>query len=117
MVKTAMSRQRGITFIGLVFMAVVLGSLGVVLAQVVPTAIEFAAIQRAATHAATGNTPEEVRSLFSKAAMIDNITSVRPDQLDIGKEGDRVVVSFAYQREIHLVGPAWLTLKYRGQSN
>jgi hypothetical protein len=27
-----------------------------------------------------------------------------------------VVVSFAYQREIHLVGPAFLTLKYTGQS-
>ena len=32
------------------------------------------------------------------------------------KEDDKVVVSFAYQREIHLVGPAFLTLKYDGQS-
>jgi hypothetical protein len=26
------------------------------------------------------------------------------------------VVKFDYQREIHLVGPAFLTLKYTGQS-
>ena len=30
--------------------------------------------------------------------------------------GDKVVVSFAYQREIHLAGPAWLTLKYEGST-
>jgi hypothetical protein len=27
-----------------------------------------------------------------------------------------VVVAFEYQREIHLVGPAFLTLKYAGRS-
>ncbi|MFT6591324.1 MAG: hypothetical protein ACJA2P_002178, partial [Rhodoferax sp.] len=30
---------------------------------------------------------------------------------------DKTVVTFAYQREIHLVGPAYLTLKYQGQVN
>jgi hypothetical protein len=29
---------------------------------------------------------------------------------------DRIVVKFAYQREIHLAGPAYLTLKYSGRS-
>jgi hypothetical protein len=35
----------------------------------------------------------------------------------VTKEDDKVVVRFAYQREFHLVGPAYLTLKYSGQSN
>jgi len=34
----------------------------------------------------------------------------------VTKVGDKVVVGFAYQREIHLAGPAWLTLKYEGQT-
>jgi hypothetical protein len=34
----------------------------------------------------------------------------------VKKVGDKVVVSFAYEREIHLFGPAYLTLKYEGQS-
>ena len=33
-----------------------------------------------------------------------------------GEENDVVVVSFAYEREIHLAGPAYLTLKYEGKS-
>ena len=34
----------------------------------------------------------------------------------ISKEGDKIVVSFSYQREIHLAGPGYLTLKYNGRS-
>jgi hypothetical protein len=34
----------------------------------------------------------------------------------VSKEGDKVVVSFSYQREIHLAGPGYLTLKYTGRS-
>ncbi|MEA3393729.1 MAG: DUF4845 domain-containing protein, partial [Pseudomonadota bacterium] len=51
-----------------------------------------------------------------KAAQIDDIKSISGKDLEVTKEGDTVVVSFAYQREIHLAGPAWLTLKYAGRS-
>jgi len=40
----------------------------------------------------------------------------RDRDLEITKEGDTVVVSFSYTREIHLVGPAFLLLKYTGRS-
>jgi hypothetical protein len=111
------SRQRGISFIGLVFVASILAMAGVVAAQVFPTAIEFLAIQKAAQKAATeGQTPAEIRSIFDKASQIDDIKSITSKDLDIGKQGDKVVVAFSYEREIHLVGPAFLTLKYEGRS-
>lgn len=116
MVNFGFARQRGITFLGLIFVAAVLGVTGVVTVQVVPTVVEFYTIQRAAQKAAEGQTPEEVRMIFGKATLLNDIHSITPEQLDIGKDGDRVVVAFAYQREIHLVGPAYLTLKYQGQS-
>ena len=49
-------------------------------------------------------------------AAIDDIQSIKGSDLEITKEGDKVVVSFSYEREIHLTGPAWLTLKYQGRS-
>jgi hypothetical protein len=57
-----------------------------------------------------------VRSIFDKAAQIDDIKSVSGRDLEVTKEGDKVVVKFAYQREIHLAGPAYLVLKYEGRS-
>jgi len=54
--------------------------------------------------------------IFDKATEIDAISSISGKDLEVTKEGDKVVVRFAYEREIHLVGPAWLTLKYAGRS-
>jgi hypothetical protein len=89
---------------------------GVIGAQVVPTAIEYQAVLKAAKKASEGNSVAEVRSIFDKAAAIDNISSVSGKDIEVTKEGDTVVVGFSYQREIHLVGPAYLTLKYTGRS-
>ncbi len=49
-------------------------------------------------------------------AAIDDIKSINGKDLDISKDGDKVVVKFAYTREIHMFGPAYLLLKYAGQS-
>ena len=104
------------SFIGLLFVGGVLAVTGVVLAQVLPTAMEYQAVLKATKKASAGNTVAEVRSIFDKAASVDNISSISGKDLDVTKENDKVVVSFAYQREIHLAGPAYLTLKYAGQS-
>lgn len=110
------SAQRGITFLGLLFVGAVLAVFGVVAAQVVPTLIEYQAVNKAASKARDGNTVPEVRAIFDRAAQIDDIKSISGKDLEVTKEGDKVVVSFAYQREIHLAGPAWLTLKYAGRT-
>ncbi|MDN8612479.1 DUF4845 domain-containing protein [Variovorax ginsengisoli] len=109
-------KQRGISFIGLLFVAIVLACVGVVVAQVIPTLIEYQAITKAAGKATAGSTVPEVRAIFDRAQAIDDFQSVSGKDLDIKKDGDKVVVSFAYDREIHLFGPAYLLLKYRGQS-
>jgi hypothetical protein len=116
MTRSLRSGQRGFSFIGFVFVGAVLAMAGVVVAQVIPTAIEYQAVLKAAQKATDGSTVAEVRSIFDKAATIDNIASISGKDIDVTKENDKVVVSFAYQREIHLVGPAYLTMKYQGRS-
>jgi len=116
MVAHIKSGQRGLSFIGLIFVAMVVGSTGVVLAQVFPTYLEYMAITKAAKKAANGTTVGEVRTIFDRAAAVDNINTITGKDLDVSKQGDKVVVSFAYQREIHLAGPAYLTMKYEGKS-
>lgn len=110
------SSQRGISFIGLIFVGAVLAMAGVVAAQIFPTALEFMAIQKAVQKASGGTTVAEVRSIFDKASAIDDISSITSKDIEVAKEGDKVVVSFSYQREIHLAGPAYLVMKYDGRS-
>jgi Domain of unknown function (DUF4845) len=109
------SKQRGISFMGLLFVGIVLAFAGVIGAQVAPTLIEFQAIRKAANKAANeGATPPEVRRIFDAAGAIDDFKAVTGKDLDITKVGDKVVVAFAYNKEIHLGGPAYLLLKYAG---
>ena len=99
------SRQRGVSFLGLVFVGGVLAISGVIAAQVFPTFIEFQAVTKAAQKASEGSTVIEVRTIFSRASEVDAITSIQAKDLEITKEDDRIVVKFAYERGIHLAPP------------
>lgn len=109
-------QQRGLSFIGLLFFCVILVCAGILAAQVFPTLVEFQAITKAANKAKEGTTVAEVRSIFDKAAAIDDIKAITGKDLEVTKEGDRTVVSFAYNKEIHMAGPAFLLLKYTNKS-
>ena len=109
-------KQRGISFIGVLFVVGVFAFAGVIAAQVLPTLIEFQAITKAASKAKAGNSVAEVRAIFEKASDIDDIKSISGKDLEVTKEGDKTVVAFAYNKEIHIAGPAYLLLKYTGTS-
>jgi hypothetical protein len=110
------SRQGGISFLGLLFVVGVLACLAILGAQAFPTLVEYQAALKAAQKASEGHTVAEVRQIFDKAAAIDDIQSVTGKDLDISKDGDKVIVKFAYSKEIHMFGPAYLLLKYAGHS-
>ncbi|MFM7330666.1 MAG: DUF4845 domain-containing protein, partial [Brachymonas sp.] len=94
-----------------------LAFVGVVGAQVVPTLVEYQAITKAVKKAANeSSTVAEVRTSFEKTQNIEDIKAIGPKDLEVTKSGDKVVVNFAYNKEIHLGGPAYLLLKYAGSS-
>ena len=112
------SKQRGVSFLGLIFVGGTIACVGIIAAQVVPTAVEYQAITKAVKKASMeGNTVAEIRTIFEKITPIDDIKSVKPGDLDMTKQGDKVVVSFAYTKVIHLAGPGYLLLKYNGSSS
>ena len=110
------AKQHGVSFLGLLVVGGLLAMAGVIAAQVFPTFIEYQAIGKAANKAALGSTVAEVRNLFDKQSAVDDFKSVSGKDLEVTKEGDKTVVSFAYNKEIHLGGPAYLLLKYTGRS-
>lgn len=111
--------RRGLTLIGLLSWAIVVGFVGYVLVRVIPTVSEYytlqGVIQRLAS--APANTVPEIRAAFDKQRIIDStIVSLQGKDLDITKENDKVVISFAYEKEIDLAGPVYLLIKYAGRS-
>jgi Tfp pilus assembly protein PilE len=113
------ARQRGITLFGLMMWAIVLGFLALVAMRVLPTVNEYFTILKAVKKVAVegGSTVPEIRAAFERTKQIEySITSISGKDLDITKENDKVVVSFAYDKEIELMAPVYLLIKYEGKS-
>ena len=73
------------------------------------------AVDRVASEARA--TVGEVRRAFDKQKDIEySITSIAGKDLEVTKENDKLVIRFAYDKEIPIVQPVYLLLKYQGQS-
>ena len=58
-----------------------------------------------------------IRASFERQKDIEySISSISSKDLDITKENDRIVVRFAYEKEIELMSPVFLLIKYEGRS-
>ncbi len=106
--------QSGLTLTGLIFMVAIVGLIAVLALRIVPSVTEYMAVKKAIVAAkSAGNTPQEIRAAFDRQAEVGYIQSISSKDLDITKEND---VSFAYQKVIHLAGPASLVLDYEGST-
>ena len=113
------SQQRGVTMFGLLFWALVVGFVAYVAVRVLPTVNEYATIQRAVEKIAAAQpaTVAEARQAFNKQRDLEySISSISGEDLQITKENDRVVIGFAYNKEVPIMGPVFILLKYAGRS-
>ena len=114
-----MRKQRGVTLFGLMFWAIVIGFGALIGMKVLPTMNEYFTIQKAVTKIASAGatTVPEIRAAFDKQKDIEySIQSINGKDLNITKENDKVVISFAYDKEIDLIKPVYLLIKYEGRS-
>ena len=113
------SRQRGLTLFGLMFWALVIGFLAYVLVRVLPTINEYVTIQRAVEKIAATQpaTVAEARQAFDKQRDLEySISAITSKDLQVTKENDKVVIAFAYNKEILIYGPVFILIKYEGRS-
>ncbi len=113
------ARQRGVTLFGLLFWAIVVGFGALVIMRVLPTMNEYFTIQKAVNKIAQerATTVPEIRGAFDKQKEIEySIQSISGKDLNITKENDKVVIAFAYDKEIELMKPVYLLIKYEGRS-
>ncbi|MDR3299498.1 MAG: DUF4845 domain-containing protein [Candidatus Accumulibacter sp.] len=114
-----MKYQRGFTLSGLILWGVILGLGGILAAKVVPEVIDFYKIKK--NVASTANNAEnmtvaDIRRSYERYADVDGITTIKPADLDIYKEGGVVVIAFAYETRIPLFLNVSLMLDFQGAS-
>lgn len=110
---------RGITMIGLLFWAILVAFVALIIVRVLPTINEYSTIQRAVQVIAKSapNTVAEARSAFEKQKEVEySIASIGGKDLQVTKENDKIVIRFAYDKEVEIFEPVFLLIKYRGES-
>jgi hypothetical protein len=111
--------QRGITLFGLLFWGILVGFGGYLLVRTLPTLNEYLTIQRTVEKIAQEqpSTVAAARQAFDKQKELEySISSISGMDLAITKENDQVVIGFAYEKEIPVMGPVYVLIKYEGRS-
>jgi len=110
--------ERGVTLIGLLLWAIVVAFVALIIVRVLPTVNEYSTILRAVQKIAKDapSTVPEVRAAFDRQREIEySISSITAKDLQVTKENERVVIRFAYDKEVELLPPVFLLIKYRGE--
>ncbi|MFG6447208.1 DUF4845 domain-containing protein [Roseateles sp. BYS180W] len=111
--------QRGLSLIGLLFWAVLIGFFGIVAIRTAPSVMEYYTVLKAVNRIASGSplTVGAARQEFERIKQVEySIVSISASDLDVTKVNDKVKISFAYDKEIEIAGPVYLLIKYRGES-
>ena len=114
---TERRKQKGIGLSGLLVWAVILILVAISGLKIAPAYIEFSTIQKnLSTIVKDINSQSadlnQIKTLFSKRAQIDNIKSINAQDIKINKENGRVVLSASYTVRIPLVSNLSLTIDF-----
>jgi uncharacterized protein DUF4845 len=98
-------KQHGVTITSLVIALVVVIFLALLGFKMVPAVMEYRSIKGAVSAIARdkqGGTVAEIRRAFESRQAIDDFQAVKAADLDISKQGNQVVIAFAYRKEVPL---------------
>ena len=115
-----MRNQQGATLLGMLVVGIVIVFVVVGGLKIAPAYIEYFTVKKAIVAIAQSNrraTVGEVRYAFQMRSAIDNIDVIGAKDLDITKEGNEVVISFAYPKRIPLFGNVNVVIDFAASSN
>ena len=109
--------QSGLSLIGVMIGGAVLAALLLVGLKLIPVISEYMGVKRSMTAVVGGANPQtatvsELRSAFTKRAMVDDVTTITASDLDITKEDGRIVMSIEYSRKVKLFGNVSLLIDF-----
>jgi hypothetical protein len=119
LLQLSLRRQRGVTITSLVIGLVIVIFAALLGFKLIPSFLEFRAMKGAITAIAQekqGGTVAEIRRAFDSRQAIDDFQSVKASDLDISKQGNQVVIAFAYRKEVPLFANIGVYIDFRANS-
>lgn len=121
-VNPGLKRQKGVSLTGLMVVGACLVLLAISGMKVLQPTIEYFTILKtvksiAGSELPAGATVSDVRKAFVRHAQVDDIKSLTAEDLDISKDGNDIVITFAYAKKIPMFGPVSLYIDFEGSSS
>lgn len=112
-------QQSGLSLIGLILVSALVIGVAVVAMKVVPSVIEYYTIIRHIKTIANSGaaTVADVRNAYDRQASVDATPSITGADLEVTKEGNQLVISFAYTKKIPIAGNVSILIDYAGSSS
>jgi hypothetical protein len=114
-----MNNQRGVALSGLLFWGILIALLAVLGMKVGPEYLTYYKILKSVktiSNGASGQTVPQIRAAFDKYADVDYQNTLKGRDLDISKEGNNIVIAFAYEKRIPLFYNVSLLIDFEGSS-
>jgi len=115
---STIKRQAGIGLFSLIFVGLIIIVLLIIGAKLVPAITEYMAIEKAIQSIRNeADTVPKIRSAFDRYAQIDDIKSIAGKDLDITKDAERIVISYAYTYQIPITDNVRLVIDFSGTTS
>ena len=114
-----MNNQRGVALSGLLFWGIIIVFVALLGMKVAPEYLTYFKIVKATKAVAassSGKTVPEIRAAFGKYMDVEHVSTISPTDLDISKEGNDIVISFAYEKRIPLFYNVSLLIEFQSSS-
>lgn len=114
-----MNYQRGVAISGLLMWGFILVFVALLGMKVGPEYLNYFNILKAVKSVAAGSagkTVAEIRAAYDRQADTGYIKSLQAADLDISKDGNEIVISFAYETRIPLFANISLLVDFQGSS-
>ncbi|HXZ96832.1 MAG TPA: DUF4845 domain-containing protein [Burkholderiales bacterium] len=116
-----MKRERGLTMTGFLTLSIVLIFAAFLVFRLLPPYLEYFAVQKAVDGVARDldlqtATSRDVRGAFDKHALIDNITTITGEDLEIVRQGDDVVVNANYSVKVPIIANVAACIDFQASS-
>ena len=114
-------RQRGMGLLALIFWALISVLVFIVVLKLIPVYKENLAIKTTLSDIASDSVIQnkekwEIRKFFNERAEIDNISSVNGSDLEVEKEGGKIVLGIAYSVKTPLFANISLNISFNESS-
>jgi hypothetical protein len=110
--------QQGVSIMALIFGLALLIVVAIFGMKLVPSYLEFRAAKGAIDQLsrASAASPADIRRSFESRTAVDDISSLKATDLEITKQGNQVVISFSYRKEVPLFSNIGLYIDYAASS-